>query len=92
MNIPEIAAQMGVTPETLVQEAVAQGATKATAFVILGVLAVAVLVVGAIHNCEVCILPFVFFCVFGRMVASYKRSRFNQLENRAGNHGEPVHC
>lgn len=69
MTIAEIATQVGVTPETLVQEAVAQGATKATAFVILGalaiVLAVAVLVVGAIHNCEVCILPFVFFAFLG---------------------------
>lgn len=69
MTIAEIAAQMGVTPETLVQEVVAQGTTKATALVILGalaiVLAVAVLVVGVIHNCEVCTLPFVFFALMG---------------------------
>ena len=39
MTISEIAAQIGVTPETLVQEVVAQGTAKATAFVVLGVLA-----------------------------------------------------
>lgn len=39
MTIAEIAAQMGVTPETLVQEVVAQGTAKATVFVVLGVLA-----------------------------------------------------
>ena len=69
MTIAEIAAQMDVTPETLVQEVIAQGTAKATAFVVLGalaiVLAVAVLVVGVIHNCEVCILPFVFFAFLG---------------------------
>ena len=36
MTIAEIAAQMGVTPETLVQEVVAQGTTKATVFVVFG--------------------------------------------------------
>lgn len=69
MTISEIAAQMGVTPETLVQEVVEQGTANATAFVVLGalaiVLAVAVLVVGAIHDYEVCILPFVFFAFLG---------------------------
>lgn len=35
MTISEIATQMGVTPETLAQEVVAQGTVKATAFVIL---------------------------------------------------------
>ena len=39
MTVAEIAAQMGVTPETLVQEVVAQGTAKATVFVVLGVLA-----------------------------------------------------
>ena len=47
---------MGVTPETLVQEVVAQGTTKATAFVVLGVLAivlaVAVLFIGAYNGSE----------------------------------------
>ena len=38
MTIAEIAAQIGVTPETLVQEVIAQGTTKATALVVLGVL------------------------------------------------------
>ena len=36
MTITEIAAQMGVTPETLVQEVVAQGTAKATVFVVFG--------------------------------------------------------
>ena len=45
MTIAEIAAQMGVTPETLVQEVVAQGTTKATVFVVLGALAI-VLAIG----------------------------------------------
>lgn len=69
MTISEIAAQMGVPVETLVQEVVAQETANATAFVVLGalaiVLAVAVLVVGAIHDYEVCILPFVFFAFLG---------------------------
>lgn len=39
MTVAEIAAQMGVAPETLVQEVIAQGMTKATVFVVLGVLA-----------------------------------------------------
>lgn len=56
MTIAEISAQMGVTPETLVQEVVAQGTAKATAFVVLGalaiVLAVAVLFIGAYQDCE----------------------------------------
>lgn len=56
MTIAEIAAQMGVAPETLVQEVVAQETTKATAFVVLGalaaVLAVAVLFVGAYLGSE----------------------------------------
>ena len=56
MTVAEIAAQMGVTPETLVQEVVAQETAKATAFVVLGVLetvlAVAVLFVGAYLDSE----------------------------------------
>ena len=59
MTIAEIATQIGVTPETLVQEVVAQGTTKATAFVILGALAialaVALLVVGAYQGSEFCL-------------------------------------
>ena len=61
MTIAEIATQMGITPETLVQEVVAQGTAKATVFVVLGalaiVLAVAVLVIGAYQGSEFCI-PF----------------------------------
>lgn len=45
MTIAEIAAQMGVTKETLVQEVIAQETTKATAFVVLGALAI-VLAIG----------------------------------------------
>lgn len=59
MTISEIAAQMGVTPETLVQEAIAQGTAKATAFVVLGalaiMLAVVVFVVGTYHGSKFCI-------------------------------------
>ena len=59
MTISEIAAQMGVTPETLVQEVVAQGTTKETAFVVLGALAIvlafAILVAGAYQGCELCV-------------------------------------
>lgn len=62
MTISEIAAQMGVPVETLVQEVVAQGTTKATAFVILGalaaVLAVAVIFVGAYLNSEFAVQTF----------------------------------
>ena len=36
MTISEIAAQMGVAPETLVQETISQGTAKATAFVVFG--------------------------------------------------------
>ena len=56
MTIAEIAAQMGVTPETLVQEVVAQGTAKATVFVVLGalaiVLAVASFVCGIVTGIE----------------------------------------
>lgn len=59
MTISEIAAQMGVPVETLVQEVIAQGTAKATAFVILGalaiMLAVVVFVVGAYHGSKLCI-------------------------------------
>lgn len=69
MTISEIAAQMGVTPETLVQEVIAQGTAKATAFVILGalaiVLAVAVLVVGAYQRSEFCIPTVMILALIG---------------------------
>lgn len=56
MTVTEIATQIGVTLETLVQEVVAQGTAKATVLVVLGalaiVLAVAVLFIGAYQDCE----------------------------------------
>lgn len=62
MTITDIAAQMGVAPETLVQETIAQGTAKATAFVALGALAavlmVAVLFIGAYLGNEFCMYPF----------------------------------
>lgn len=96
MTIAEIAAQMGVTPETLVQEVVAQGTAKATAFVILGalaiVLAVAVLVVGAYQRSEFLHSDSYDFGAYRNSRASFICARFDCMENRAGNHGEPVHC
>lgn len=69
MTIAEIAARMGVTPETLVQEVIAQGTAKATAFVVLGalaiVLAVAVLVVGAYQGSEFCVPTFTLLVLIG---------------------------
>lgn len=69
MTIAEIAAQMGVTKETLVQEVIAQGTAKATAFVVLGalaiVLAVAVLVVGAYQGSEFCVPTFTLLVLIG---------------------------
>ena len=53
MTIAEIAAQMGVTPETLVQEVVAQGTANATALVVLGALAI-VLAFGVVVACAIC--------------------------------------
>lgn len=47
MTIAEISAQIGVAPETLVQEVIAQGTTKTTAFVVLGALAI-VLAIGVV--------------------------------------------
>ena len=59
MTIAEIAAQMGVAPETLVQEVVAQGTAKTTTFVVLGalaiMLAVVVFVVGTYQGSKFCI-------------------------------------
>ena len=53
MTIAEIATQMGVTPETLVQEVIAQGTTKATAFVVLGALAIIMAIV-VVVACGIC--------------------------------------
>ncbi|WP_418127937.1 hypothetical protein [Agathobaculum butyriciproducens] len=74
MTVAEIAAQMGVPVETLVQEVVAQGTVKATVFVILGalaiVLAVAVLVVGAYQDSELCIPIFTILALIGIILLS----------------------
>lgn len=95
MTIAEIAAQMGVTPETLVQEVIAQGTAKATAFVVLGalaiVLAVAVLVVGAYQGSEFLYSDIYDFSAY-RYNFAFGCARFDKLENRAGDYGEPVHC
>lgn len=53
MTVAEIATQIGVTPETLVQEVIAQRMTKATVLVVLGVLAI-VLAVGVCVACAMC--------------------------------------
>ena len=75
ITIAEIAAQMGVTPETLVQEVVAQGTAKATAFVVLGVLvivlAVTVLVAGAYQGIEFCIPPATLLVLIGIGLLSF---------------------
>lgn len=72
MTISEIAAQMGVTPETLAQEVVTQGTTKATAFVALGalaiVLAVAVLFVGAYLGSEFAVPTFMLLILIGMLL------------------------
>lgn len=74
MTISEIAAQMGVTPETLVQEVVAQGTTKATAFVILGalaiVLAIVVLAYGIKYYLEICAIAFAIFALIALVLLS----------------------
>lgn len=75
MTVAEIAAQMGVPVETLVQEVVAQGTVKATAFVVLGalaiVLAVAVIVVGAYQDNEFCIPTFTILALIGIVLLSF---------------------
>lgn len=53
MTITEIATQVGVAPETLVQEVIAQGTAKATVFVVLGALAI-VLAFGVVVACGIC--------------------------------------
>lgn len=74
MTVAEIATQVGVTPETLVQEVIAQGTAKATAFVVLGalaiVLAVAVLVVGAYQDSGFCIQIFTILALIGIILLS----------------------
>lgn len=72
MTIAEIAAQMGVTPETLVQEVIARESVKFQWLVILGALAIGLSI-------------FI-------LLACVKRDRLDCMENRSGNHGEPVYC
>ena len=50
MTIAEIAAQMGVTKETLVQEVVAQGTTKAPVFVVFGAFMIILAIVSTIFG------------------------------------------
>lgn len=72
MTISEIAAQMGVAPETLAQEVVTQGTTKETALVALGalaiVLAVAVLFVGAYLGSEFAVPTFMLLILIGMLL------------------------
>lgn len=53
MTIAEIATQIGVTPETLVQEVITRGTTKATTFVVLGALAIIMAIV-VVVACGIC--------------------------------------
>lgn len=75
MTIAEIAAQMGVTPETLVQEVIARESVKFQWLVILGalaiVLAVAVIVVGAYQDNEFCIPTFTILALIGIVLLSF---------------------
>lgn len=75
MTVAEIAAQMGVPVETLVQETISQGTAKATAFVVMGaleiVLAVAVIVVGAYQDNEFCIPTFTILALIGIVLLSF---------------------
>lgn len=50
MTISEIAAQMGVAQETLVQEVVAQGTAKATVFVVFGAFVIILAIVSTIFG------------------------------------------
>ena len=74
MTIAEIATQMGVAPETLVQEVVAQETAKATAFVILGalaaVLAIAVIFVGAYLDSEFAVQTFALLILISMILLS----------------------
>lgn len=53
MTIAEIAAQMGVTPETLVQEVITRGTAKETTFVVLGALTIIMAIV-VVVACGIC--------------------------------------
>lgn len=74
MTIAEIAAQMGVTPETLVQEVIAQGTAKTTATVVLGVLAIVMAIVvlayGIKYDLEICAIAFAIFALIALVLLS----------------------
>lgn len=69
MSVTEIAAQMGVTPETLVQEVIAKETTWRTALVVFGViaivLAVIILVLGVACGDDFCVYPVTIFLAIG---------------------------
>lgn len=99
MTIAEIAAHMGVTPETLVQEVIARESVKFQWLVILGALAIGlsifILLACVICNSEgVPVFGLYTACglIFCRCDVAHERDRLDCMENRAGNHGEPVHC
>lgn len=103
MTIAEIAAQMGVTPETLVQEVVAQGTAKATVFVLFGafmiILAIVSMIFGFIRDDTVWGLLAVTSLMFGAFLLiadspnliAWKTAP-QTTANRAADHGKPVHC
>ena len=74
MTIAEIAAQMGVTPETLVQEVITQGTAKTTALVVLGVLAIVMAIVvlayGIKYDLEICAIAFAILTLIGLILLS----------------------
>lgn len=53
MTVAEIATQMGVTPETLVQEVITRGTAKETTFVVLGALTIIMAIV-VVVACGIC--------------------------------------
>ena len=97
MTIAEISAQMGVTPETLVQEVIARESVKFQWLVILGTLAIG-LSIFILLACVICNSGtgvWFIHCLridFCRCDVAHERDRLDCMGNRAGNHGEPVHC
>lgn len=99
MTIAEIAAQMGVTPETLVQEVIARESVKFQWLVILGALAIGlsifILLACVICNSEGGTGVWFIHCLridFCRCDVAHERDRLDCMENRAGDNGESVHC
>ncbi|WP_418999323.1 hypothetical protein [Agathobaculum sp.] len=99
MTIAEIAAQMGVPVETLVQEVIARESVKFQWLVILGALAIGLSTFYPLGLCHmqqrrgtgVWFIHYlrIDFC---RCDVAHERDRLDCMENRAGNHGEPVYC